>query len=139
MSKTPEERIKAEVAKLVTEKQGCKVTELVVATVKGLANLMDWNELDRIPAIVDQMIKEGEILEVEFVLPLMSWRCKSFLLPKGTEIKLSKGFVVQFGPSELKDESIECESCGEVTSPREAREAQEAAALDASNIPGENQ
>ncbi len=95
--RTDEEKIRQEITKLVTERQGCKATELAVAAVRTLINRVDARELDKIPDIIDQMIREKELLEVEFVLPMMDWRCKSFLLPKGTEVKLSKGFVVQFG------------------------------------------
>ena len=103
--RTDEEKIRQEITKLVTERQGCKATELAVVAVRCLINRIDARELDKIPDLIEQMVKEGELLEVEFVLPMMDWRCKSFLLPKGTEVKLSKGFVVQFGSLEEGDET----------------------------------
>lgn len=99
--RTSEERIRKELLKLVEEKQGCKAIELVVTATKYLVGVVPDDDLDKITVILEQLVQEDEVLEVEFVLPMMNWRCKSFLLPKGTDIRLSRGVVVQ--PSNIID------------------------------------
>lgn len=41
-----------------------------------------------LPEVLEQMVKDGEIVEVEYVLP-GSNRVKSFYLPKGTDVKVN--------------------------------------------------
>ena len=38
--------------------------------------------------LLDELIGEGRLVEVEYVLPAMSYRVKSLLFPAGTEIFL---------------------------------------------------
>lgn len=61
----------------VTNYQGLKLTELA-----SLDELADIAVVD----LVNELIKEGNLVEVEYVLPSMNYRVKSFILPKGTEV-----------------------------------------------------
>lgn len=38
-------------------------------------------------ALILEMVDEGELVEVDYVLPNLNYRIKSFLLPKGTEVR----------------------------------------------------
>lgn len=40
--------------------------------------------------LIDEMVKAGDLVEVEYILPTMNYRVKSFLLPKGTKINMKK-------------------------------------------------
>lgn len=60
---------------------GIKATELTVQ----LAQHHPY-ESERYMALVQQLIEYGEIIEVEYVLPDMPYRSKSFYLPKGAKV-----------------------------------------------------
>lgn len=63
--------------------QGIKVTQLASEPeiVMGLQGF-------DIPDLLDEMVQEGKIMEIEYVLPDMQWRCKSFYLPVGTKVRV---------------------------------------------------
>ena len=65
---------------LVTSKQGCKATELAVE----IATKADID-------LVQTLVTEGRLVEIEYVLPNMPYRIKSFLLPKDTQIRVCNG------------------------------------------------
>lgn len=65
----------------LTELQGCKATEL--AAVKEIA-CCGYPFIQ----LLDELMRENEIIEIEYVLSEMNYRIKSFLLPKGTEIHI---------------------------------------------------
>jgi len=56
----------------------CSIPELVI----------DLQGFD-IPELLNEMVKEGQIMEIEYVLPEMNWRVKSFYLPAGTEARIA--------------------------------------------------
>jgi len=66
----------------VAEAQGCKATELAVAL---------WQAED-LSSLIAELVSEGRLTEVEYVLPNLNYRAKSFLLPGNTSITLS-GFL----------------------------------------------
>jgi hypothetical protein len=75
--------MKAAIAAAVLECQGCKAIELLLKlpdwTRKGIyESSFDFVEL------IEEMVDEGTL--VEYVLPNMTYRIKSFLLPAGTEL-----------------------------------------------------
>lgn len=69
----------------VTENQGCKATELVALVADKMGN--DFAHYDFMQAL-REIVDEGDVEEVEYVLPQMDFRIKSFLLPKNTQIFL---------------------------------------------------
>lgn len=67
---------------------GIKINELIVKVfsdtfTQGMTINFRHND---IVETINQMITNGDIVEVEYVLPHLNYRIKSFLLPKGTEI-----------------------------------------------------
>ena len=74
------------VVKCVEDRQGVKATELVAdkflfPIIKSDLNLV---------YVIAEAISRGEILEVEYTLPTMDYRIKSFLLPKGTRVGIAE-------------------------------------------------
>jgi hypothetical protein len=72
---------KAYILSLVQTKQGVKATELAAETALAL---MDHN----VPELFQELVREGQMVEVEYVLPNLERRAKSFYLPKGTKVRL---------------------------------------------------
>lgn len=87
MEKVSEEEAIQLIADVVMNHQGCKALTLA-AQIAGYNEMLGFSS-DEIANLIDKAIKEGMILEIEYVLPNMPYRAKSFLLPKGTEVKLS--------------------------------------------------
>jgi hypothetical protein len=76
------ERTREVILNLVEFYQGLKATELVA--------MLASHKHEKILETLQVMIDNEEVLEVEYTLPSMPWRVKSFLLPKGTSIQLTK-------------------------------------------------
>lgn len=72
------------IVQLVVERQGCRATELCAE--KDLV----LGELD-LSDLIEELVAEGQLVEIECVLPQMSYRIKSFLFPKGTQIEVKNG------------------------------------------------
>jgi hypothetical protein len=70
------------IVEAVTAKQGLKATELVVVLPTSML-IFD------IPSMIEALVREGLLVEVEYVLPSMPQRAKSFLLPKGSTVDLT--------------------------------------------------
>lgn len=70
----------------VTAAQGCKIAELVV-------RLCDQTEefSRHLIQMVEEMVADQQLVEVEYVLPSMNYRRKSFLLPGGTTVRVFDG------------------------------------------------
>ena len=63
----------------VTKTQGCKLTELITRDcVVKLTN--------RPTELINELIDEGKLVEIEYVLPELEFRVKSYLLPSGTKV-----------------------------------------------------
>ena len=72
--------IKAMLIKAVYDAQGCKATELVAQiNFHGLQN-------QEVPQLIVELVADGELVEVEYVLPTIPYRIKSFLLPQGSQV-----------------------------------------------------
>lgn len=72
----------------VNAAQGIKATQLaadVIIAIGGQAVDVDFVET------LDQLIQDGEIVEIEYVLADMDYLVKSFLLPKGAKIRKLRG------------------------------------------------
>lgn len=61
--------------------QGCKATQL--ASDEEVVKELSMKDHD-VPDLLEELVKEGRIIEIEYVLPEMTWRVKSFYLPPGT-------------------------------------------------------
>jgi len=78
------EEAKDLIIQVVIDKQGAKAT--VLAAEEQLLNLgHDF------PDLVEELVEEKRLVEVEYILPDMNYRCKSFLLPKGTRVRVKNG------------------------------------------------
>lgn len=83
------DELKTRIAERVFELQGCKATELYFMeelVVECRSADADSKARD-LPAIIEEMVSEGKLVEVEYLLPNMNYRIKSFLLPAGTVVK----------------------------------------------------
>lgn len=79
--------LKAEAIKLILDtlkaKQGCKAVELV--SVPEIANC-GYDPID----LISELVAEGKITEIEYTLPGMEYRLKSFYLPEGSSIRMMR-------------------------------------------------
>lgn len=75
----------------VASHQGCKIGEL-------FANIDIINACKSTPSLlidtINKLWEEGELVVIEYVLPTMTYRQKTFLFPKGT--KFSPNTLTQF-------------------------------------------
>lgn len=69
----------------VTEMNGCKLIELVADI--DIVEYAYNNNVNLVDEIFD-MVKNGELVEVEYILPHLSYKIKSFILPSGTDVSL---------------------------------------------------
>jgi hypothetical protein len=69
----------------VAEVQGCKSMELIGYAAEKMGE--EFARHDFMQAL-QEAIDEGDIEEVEYILPQLDFRIKSFLLPKNTQIFL---------------------------------------------------
>jgi hypothetical protein len=67
----------------VNSHQGIKGVELVIHTM-GLINPLKFDD-EEYHQTVEQLIKEEEIIELEYILPQLEYRVKSLYFPKGTK------------------------------------------------------
>lgn len=80
---TPEISLRNIILRLIEANQGLKAVELV-CKVMGVVNPLMFDGLEY-QREIDRLIQEGEILEVEYILPQLNYRVKSMYFPKGTE------------------------------------------------------
>ena len=70
---------------LVTEKQGCKILDLILPYYSH-----PGAEEHTIDSLVDELVEEDRLIEIEYVLPgMLNYKVKSFLLPAGAEVKVN--------------------------------------------------
>lgn len=83
MPKPPKELSEEEkvIVEIVRDSNGLKSTELVVKAVESGVN----NPVE----VLTYLIRCRQLVEVEYELPHMNYRLKSFILPAGTKISLS--------------------------------------------------
>lgn len=79
--------IKERISKIVNDSTGLKSTELAV---KVVCEVPDCNT-NEVLHLIEELVKEGEIIELEYILPQINYRIKSIYFPKGTDILLKLG------------------------------------------------
>ena len=75
---------KDKIVETINVAQGVKATQLAV--MNEIIQLQHFN----VPLLLNDLVREGRIVEVEYVLPEMKWRIKSFYLPAGSELRTLK-------------------------------------------------
>lgn len=67
---------------------GCKATELAARVTEEVFKRGEQQLPFDFVEILQKIIDRGDLEEVEYILPNLSFRTKSFVLPKGTQIFL---------------------------------------------------
>lgn len=85
------------IAHVVNNAQGLKGVDVAVEVVKQEVetSCVDIDGISIIEAL-EQLVKEKEIVEIEYILPAMPNTLKSFYLPKGTQL-FGNGVVRRMG------------------------------------------
>lgn len=71
---------------------GIKNTDIVLELSLYCAAFPELSKMD-IPELLEELVQENRLVEIEYVLPSMEYRIKSFYLPAGTEITNVRGPV----------------------------------------------
>jgi hypothetical protein len=77
---------KEQITKVVEMVQGCKATELV-AHPEIVPIIVEFDSGEYFD-MIEELVSEGNLVEIEYVLPNMNFKVKSFLLPKGTTVDI---------------------------------------------------
>jgi hypothetical protein len=77
------EELKGRIHNIIVSVQGCKATELVTKFDLEMLEALDTFDLS---TVLTELMYDQKIIEVEYELPEMDWRTKSFFLPFGTKI-----------------------------------------------------
>jgi hypothetical protein len=80
------EQLKDRIYNIIVSLQGCKATELGA---KFDREMLETLRVIDLSTVLTEMMHDKKIIEVEYELPQMSWRSKSFFLPYGTEIRIN--------------------------------------------------
>lgn len=81
--------LKQAIIETITAKQGVKSTELVAILASEHPELLVM--MGNLADILEELVHEGEIVEIEYSLPNMRYRAKSWYLPKGTHVVVYDG------------------------------------------------
>ena len=81
---TTEVSLRKVILVLVNANQGLKAVELV-CKVMGVINPLMFREMDY-NSELEKLVKEGELVQIEYVLPQLNYRVKTIYFPKGTVI-----------------------------------------------------
>lgn len=76
---------------------GMKSVELMTRIAFNLKDDPKFRDVmsDEIITELELLIQSGEIIEIDFIVPQMPYRVKSFLLPKGTRLLHIRGATVE--------------------------------------------
>lgn len=80
--------LKEAIIEAVTRMQGCKTMDLFGD--EDVLGLLSTEIEMSLSEVVQILVNEGELVEVEYILPARDYRIKSFLLPKGTKVVMFK-------------------------------------------------
>lgn len=80
------EQLKDRIYNIIVNLQGCKATELVL---KFDREMLETLEVIDLSTVLTEMMHDQKIIEVEYELPELNWRSKSFFLPFGTEVRIN--------------------------------------------------
>lgn len=80
---TSEIPLRETILALINANSGLKAVELV-CKVMGVVNPLMFKNIEYQDTL-EQLLKEGEIVELEYILPQLNYRVKSLYFPKGTK------------------------------------------------------
>lgn len=83
--------IKSKILDIVSDKPGIKGVDLTLDVLQLLLeheNNCDDPKSELAVGLINELVLQGEIVEVEYVLPTMTYRIKSLYFPKGTEVTI---------------------------------------------------
>lgn len=92
------EDIKTIMAMVVNERNGMKATELAAdrrVIEAALAAEKETGKSVEVPDLMDELVKEGQFVEVQYTVPDMPYRIKSFYLPKGSKVTICQESKVE--------------------------------------------
>jgi hypothetical protein len=86
--------LKARIVELVRERGAVKMCHVLPALLEGdTLGLISKRTIrlwaDNYQEAISQLVTEGRLIDLEYVLPHMNYRVKSMLFPAGTEIKIN--------------------------------------------------
>ena len=83
-------KLEQDIIETVMNMQGGKVTEVIVNLPERCFRSpdVDDNIAEDIVQTIDSLVRRGHLVEIEYVLPSMDYRIKSFLLPADTNVTL---------------------------------------------------
>lgn len=76
--------IKAQIKEFINNSNGIKATDLILKLISTNPLPEDLNYI----SCIEKLVQDGDIIEIEFNVPKMDYRIKSFYLPHGTRIKI---------------------------------------------------
>ena len=84
------EELKLLIVKTINESTGIKAMELIPEIFR-VAKESSKSVNEDILGCLEELVLENRIMEIEYVLPQMSYRIKSIYFPIGTTIKINNG------------------------------------------------
>ena len=84
VNKMTRDEIKSQIKTFINCSHGVKATDLILKLISNNPITDDLNYI----TCVEELVKSGDIIEIEFTVPQMDYRIKSFYLPVGTRIKI---------------------------------------------------
>ena len=82
------ERLKKSIIEIITVHSAIKNVDLALAVMAHLNPQCFGSEIYF--NALEELIRDGEIMEIEYTLPNMDYRVKSIYMPKGTSISIKK-------------------------------------------------
>lgn len=79
------EQLKEIILSLIRESTGIRGVELALSVLNK--TMPRYFESEMYQECLEELVKSGEIVELEYTLPDMDYRVKSIFFPKGTQIK----------------------------------------------------
>lgn len=76
-------KMKEAILKIIESQPGIKAVELMVKLTVDAKGKIEYTEMDH---SLKELINDGSIVEVEYILPSMDYRIKSLYFPKGTQV-----------------------------------------------------
>ena len=82
---------KQAIIEVINNHQGCKSTEIPAGLLKkSVESIFDYG----ISNLLEELVREDKVIEIEYTLPNMEYRIKSFYLPAKTNYKVTTGTIV---------------------------------------------